>query len=490
MDRLHDDFPNQLDTLFVAFPKLASRDRIGQVATELGIPGSGLLEDFSGKAGEEVILYPSQASPAKRVVLIGLGEDPKPHHLEGALREWVHQRGTRPTGLAAVDLLRWSPLAQHANIPQWAAAAVYGWKLGSYDLALFKTEKKSQATVGKLQIITNAVHNTQVLAAAQEAESIAEVQARMMDLVNKPNNYVDATYLADWAVESGKKNGFEVTVFDKERLQKEGFGALLGVNQGSTRPPAFILMEYKHPLAKQTIALIGKGVTFDTGGISIKGSRNMHLMKSDMGGATAVLGIMEAAAKLKLPVNLIGAVPATDNMPDGNAINPGDVLTAYNGKTIEIIDTDAEGRLILADGVSYVEKNFKPDVMIDFATLTGAAVIALGYHAGGLFSPNDALAQSLYDAGQRSRDRVWRLPVWDDYASQMDSDIADIKNYGGPPAGAITAAKFIQAFTNDHPNWAHLDIAGVALKQGPFGKDRTATGFGVRLIINYLQNLS
>ncbi|MFK7971902.1 MAG: leucyl aminopeptidase [Bacteroidia bacterium] len=490
MDRLHDNFPNQLDTLFVAFPSQASKDRIGQIASELEIPASGLAEDFSGKAGEIITLYPQRATPAKRIVLLGLGDDPKPHQLEMAIREWVHTRGNRKTGLAAIDLLRWSPLAQHVNIPQWAAAALYGWKLGSYDNALLKSEKGDRKEVGKLQIITNAVHNTQVHGATHDAERIVEVQARIMDLVNKPGSHVHAQYLAEWAVASGKENGFEVDIFDKKRLEKEGFGALLGVNQGSERPPVFILMQYKHAAAKQTIGLVGKGVTFDTGGISIKGSRNMHLMKSDMGGAAAVLGTIEAAAKLKLPVNIVAAVPATDNMPDGNAINPGDVLTSYSGKTIEVIDTDAEGRLILADGLSYVEKNFKPDVLIDFATLTGAAVISLGYHAGALFTPNDALASALYDAGQRSRERVWRMPIWEEYASMMDTDIADIKNYGGPPAGAITAATFLQTFTNKHSAWAHMDIAGMALQQGAFGKDRMATGFGLRLMINYLQNLS
>jgi leucyl aminopeptidase len=490
MDRLHDNFPQQLDTLFVAFPKQKSKDRIGQVATELEVPGTALLEDFSGKKGEAITLYPAKAVPAKRVVLLGLGEDPKPRHLEAAIREWVHNRGNRKSGLTGIDLLRWSPLSADANIPQWAAAAVFGWNLGSYDLAIFHSEKEALPERGRLQIIAKAVHKTHIYAAASEADQVAATQARMMDLVNKPNSHVDASHLASWAVESGKAHGFDVEIFDKKRLEKEGFGGLLGVNQGSTKPPAFILMQYKHPNAKKTVGLVGKGVTFDTGGISIKGSRNMHLMKSDMGGAAAVLGTMEAAAKLKLQINLIGAVPATDNMPDGNAINPGDVITAYNGKTIEIIDTDAEGRLILADGLGYVEKQFSPDVLIDFATLTGAVVMSLGYEAGGLFTPNDNLAAALYDAGQRSDDRVWRMPVWEEYASMMNSDIADIKNYGGPPAGAITAAKFLQFFTNNHPAWAHLDIAGMALQQGPFGKDRLATGFGLRLMLSYLQNLS
>ncbi|MEL6822737.1 MAG: M17 family metallopeptidase, partial [Calditrichota bacterium] len=235
------------------------------------------------------------------------------------------------------------------------------------------------------------------------------------------------------------------------------------------------------------IGMVCKGVTFDTGGISLKKNTNMHLLKSDMAGAAAVLGAIDAAVALKLSVHLIGIIPLTDNKPDGNAVNPGDVIGSYCGKTIEVIDTDAEGRLILADGLAYLEKNYKTDVMIDVSTLTGAAFLALGAQAGALFSNNDALANDLARAGERSGDRVWRMPLWDDYAKAMESSVADIKNYGGPAAGAVTAAKFLHAFIGDHPTWAHLDVAGLMLKSDSRG-ERVATGYGVALLLEYCRN--
>ncbi|NNE29388.1 MAG: leucyl aminopeptidase, partial [Saprospiraceae bacterium] len=248
--------------------------------------------------------------------------------------------------------------------------------------------------------------------------------------------------------------------------------------------------EYKGKSRKKNppkVGLVGKGVTFDTGGISIKGTRNLHYMKSDMGGAAAVLGTVEAAARLKLPIHLIGIVPATDNCVDALAIKPGDVIGSYSGKTIEVIDTDAEGRLILADGLYYMQKHYAPEVMIDLATLTGSSFRTFGFEAAALFSKNTRLANQLQSSGDKTGERCWRLPLWDVYGPEMDSDIADIKNYHGKPfAGAITAAKFLEAFTNDHSAWAHLDIAGVAFNSIGLSDDKSGTGYGVQLLVNYL----
>jgi leucyl aminopeptidase len=236
---------------------------------------------------------------------------------------------------------------------------------------------------------------------------------------------------------------------------------------------------------------VGKGVTFDTGGISIKPSSNMHYMKSDMGGAAAVLGIVELAARLKLPFHLVGAIPATENSVDAKSIRPGDVIGSYNGKTIEVIDTDAEGRLILADGLSYVVRHFQPEVLIDLATLTGSCIRALGTYAGGLFANNDELANSLLQAGEATGERLWRLPLWDEYRKELNSDVADIKNFSGSPAaGAITAAKFLEDFIEKHANWAHLDIAGMAMADSEFSSQKSATGFGIRLLLEFLQKLA
>jgi leucyl aminopeptidase len=326
--------------------------------------------------------------------------------------------------------------------------------------------------------------------AAWRGREIAVSQANIMNLINRPGNKLFPGDFAEAAVQSGQSCGFEVTIMDKATIEALGMGGLLGVNKGSAEPPVFIVMEYKGEGENlKKVALVGKGVTFDTGGVSIKPSTNMYYMKSDMGGAAAVFGTMEVVSKLKLPVHLIGIIPATDNKLGADAIVPGDILHSYSGITIEVEDTDAEGRLILADGLSYVIQNHEPDVVIDLATLTGACVFALGYHAAGLFTQNDQLAADLTAAGQRAHERVWRLPLWDDYAPQLHSDVADIKNYGGRPAGAVTAAKFLEKFTHKHPAWAHLDIAGVAFGDAGQGKGKTGTGFGPGLLLSYLEGL-
>jgi len=252
------------------------------------------------------------------------------------------------------------------------------------------------------------------------------------------------------------------------------------------------VLEYKPATAQtgQTIGLVGKGVTFDTGGISIKDSTNMHLMKSDMGGAAAVLGTVELAAKLQLPVHLVGVIPSTENSVDGDSTKPGDVIGSYAGKTIEVIDTDAEGRLILADALAYVIKNHQPDVLIDLATLTGSVIGTLGYVAAGLFTTNDTLANTLLNVSDKTGEKLWRLPMWDDYKEDLKSDVADVKNYHGKPfAGAIMGAKFLEVFTSKHPAWAHLDIAGTAFTDSEFGSQKNATAYGIRLLTTYLSQL-
>ena len=267
-----------------------------------------------------------------------------------------------------------------------------------------------------------------------------------------------------------------------------GMHALLAVNRGSEHPARCIITHYTHPDAKRKIVLVGKGVIFDTGGISIKLAKNMHFMKSDMAGAAAALVTVEACARLKLPVDVIAITPITDNSIDNTAIKPGDVISSYAGKTIEVIDTDAEGRLILADALAYAVKEYKPEVLIDMATLTGSIINSLGPHAAGLFTSDDQLALALQSAGDSSGERVWRMPMYDEYCEEMQSDIADIKNLSEKPyAGAATAAKFLEYFTADHPSWAHLDIAGMAFQSNGFGKSYCATAYGVRLMVKWLR---
>lgn len=415
---------------------------------------------------------------------IGLGKSPQLPAIIKIFRSLFFKRKDRWPEEIVLDC--------NGREPEWIENAVNGIILGGYDLQLYKTEPKALSAffkTGTLLVLT-ANNAPAIDEAINIGHKTALVQLRIMDLMNAPSNYKNPATLAEWAKESGEKNGYKVTVFDKARLEELGMHALLAVGKGSPEPPLMIVSEYEPEQYTKTVALVGKGVTFDTGGISIKTSANMHLMKSDMGGAAAVLGAVELAAQMKLPVRIIGVIPSTENSVDGLSMKPGDVIASYSGKTIEVIDTDAEGRLILADGLSYAIREFKPDVVIDLATLTGSVIQTLGYEAAGLFTPNDALAGALAQSGDITGERVWRLPIWDAYKEEISSDIADVKNYHGKPlAGAIVAAKFLEAFTDEHPAWAHLDIAGTAFGDTEFAPGRAGTAYGVRLLRAYLSTI-
>ena len=310
-------------------------------------------------------------------------------------------------------------------------------------------------------------------------------------LVDAPANHKTPQFLGAWAENSAELANYKCTVLQKEDLEKQHFKALLAVGQGSIHPPVAIVTEYLPKTnAKVDIGLVGKGITFDTGGLSIKSSQNLHYMKSDMGGAAVVLGVVELVARLKLPVNVVGVVVSAENAVDANSYRPGDVIGSHSGKTIEVIDTDAEGRLALADGLSFINQTYEPAVLIDLATLTGSVVRALGYTAAGMFTPNDELSLRLSEIGAAAHERVWRLPLYDDFSPDLHSDIADIRNLSGKPvAGAITAAKFLEAFTNNHPNWVHLDIAGVSFGDSAYAKMKSASGYGIQLITNFIKTL-
>ena len=302
------------------------------------------------------------------------------------------------------------------------------------------------------------------------------------DLGNLPPNVCTPSYLADQALALAKTYGFKVEVLEREALQKLGMGSFLGVSQGSEEPPKFIIMQHlKGKKDQKPVVLVGKGITFDTGGISLKPGSEMDEMKYDMCGAASVLGTFKAIAAMDLALNVIGVIPTCENMPDGRAVRPGDVLTSMSGLTIEVLNTDAEGRLILCDALTYAER-FEPSAVIDIATLTGACVIALGHHASGLFSNNDALASELLQAGETALDRAWHMPMWDDYQPLLDSNFADMANIGGRAAGSITAACFLSRFAKKY-DWAHLDIAGTAWKSG---KEKGGTGRPVPLLTEFL----
>jgi len=321
-------------------------------------------------------------------------------------------------------------------------------------------------------------------------DAICDGQAACQDWLNKPANLkkpeIFNTYLKDIA----KKNQLKYTVFNRKKCEELGLGAFLSVNQGSAYDAAFTILEYKTTEKNaKTFGLVGKCVLFDTGGISIKASDNMHYMKSDMGGATAVIGALIYASQMKLPVNITAILPITDNAVSENAYLPSDVITAYNGKTIEVLNTDAEGRMTLADGLSYLSKNYKTDILIDLATLTGSSVRMFGDTCGAMFSNNEDLKNMLLKTGDKTNQRLWNLPLWDVWLGDFKSDVADFKNISMKPLGdCIIAAKFLEQFIEGHPNWAHLDIAGVAFGNVGYAKDKAATGFGVQLLADLIEN--
>ncbi len=360
-----------------------------------------------------------------------------------------------------------------------------------YDRFLGEQARESRQLPGTVTLL---IENSRDRQACQEALERARKLCRAVmtarDLVNTPGNLKSPAYLADQARIVAEQSTLACTVLDLPELTEAGCGALLGVAQGSAREPRMIILEHRGGGADQApVALIGKGVVFDAGGISLKPAEKMDEMKMDMAGGAAVIGTMFAAAMLELPINLVGIVPAVENLPSATAYRPGDILTSLSGKTIEVLNTDAEGRLILADALTYA-KRYQPEMVIDLATLTGACVIALGHHATAVLGNDQKLVDALLQAGRESGERLWQLPLWDDYDQQIKSEVADVKNTGGRPAGTITAAAFLKKFAGDF-RWAHLDIAGTAWRdQDQPYIPRGGSGVGVRLLITFLEKLA
>ena len=452
----------------------------GQSLPEFALPAQA---DFKGDLHETMLLY----GDGRKHLLLGLGEKTGLNGLLKAFRKAFYANKAKFGTRVSVDLTGFDAAQTEAIL-----LGIYG---GGYNLKLYQTTQPETALfytgAGELHIQVAEANLAAAREAGHRAGIIWDAQRDMLDLMNAPSNYKTPQTLADWAVASGREYNYGVTILDHDELARQGYNALLSVGQGSENPPLLIICDYNPANATgPTVGLVGKGVTFDTGGVSIKPSANMHLMKSDMGGAAAVLGTVEVAARLKLPLRVVGVVPATENVVDGMATKPGDVITSYLGKTIEIIDTDAEGRVILADGLGHMVRHIQPDILIDLATLTGNVIAALGYQAGGLFTANDDLAAQLIAAGTKTGERLWQLPLWDDYKDDILSDVADVKNYSGKPTnGAIAAAKFLEAFTENHPAWAHLDIAGMAFADTEFGQQKNATSFGIRLLTEFLSKI-
>jgi len=440
--------------------------------------------DFSGEKNTTVLAHLSRNPLYSRLLCVGLGkhDSATPDSLRCAADAATRCAVSAKLQSIAVRL----PACPAADPAAMAAECIEGVILSCYSYDTFITKKKPN-TVKTLTIVCN---ERKAMAAVRKiAEKTAHVCSGVLlarDLANAPNNEITCQSLARRAVKAGRDAGFSVKVLDKKNIQALKMAGLLAVNQGSKRPPAFIIMEYSGaPKNTKPVVLIGKGITFDSGGISLKGGAGMEAMKLDMHGAATVIGTMYAAAKAKLPVNLVGLVPATENLPSGTAFLPGDILTYANGVTVEIISTDAEGRLILADGLLYA-KRYNPKAVIDFATLTGACVVALGHEAAGLMGTDPALNSSLIEAGQQTCEKVWELPLFDEYDEYLKSDVADTKNGGGRAAGTVTAARFLKKFAPDIP-WAHIDIAGVAMRDSAAAYiPKGGSGFGVRLMYHLL----
>ncbi|MHB8252574.1 MAG: leucyl aminopeptidase [Acidiferrobacter sp.] len=437
--------------------------------------------DIEGKPGQTLPLL-RPAAQAQRIVLVGMG-------VRGECRPAQFKEAVARASQTAADLhvktfANFLPdIVIKDRTPTWGLEqAVVATEDALYRFDRLKTRTPKSAMPRACTFGISSLPE----AAAKEALATGHTMARAIsfakDLANLPGNMCTPSYLAGEAQALGSRVGLTVTVLEKAEMQALGMGALLAVARGTHEPAKFLVLEYRGNGTAAPIALVGKGVTFDSGGISIKPSANMDEMKFDMCGAATVLATVQAAAELKLPINLVGLVPTTENMPGGSAIKPGDVVTSLSGQTIEILNTDAEGRLILCDALTYAER-FKPVAVIDVATLTGACVIALGAQAGGLMSNNEALSLELNAAGQTAADRVWPLPLWEEYQKQLDSNFADMANIGGREAGTITAACFLSRFAENYP-WAHLDIAGIAYKGG---KEKGATGRPISLLIEFLR---
>jgi leucyl aminopeptidase len=447
--------------------------------------------EIKGKLNEITIIHSLGKLPAARVVVAGLGKHQalSQDKVRGVVAETC--RFLRQKGIESI-----ATVAQGAGIsgisPESAVKAVTeGALLGVYSFRRHITKEAEYVEIKELTIVESDVNKLPYLEQAYyEGRVLAEATNLARDMVNEPANYMTPSNMAEVAASLAERYSLELSVLEQEQMAELGMGGLLGVSQGSQQPPKFIVLHYKGSESNRLdVALVGKGVTFDSGGISIKPSEGMEEMKGDMAGGAAVMAAISAIAQLKPKINVAAIIPATENLPSGSAIKPGDILTAMNGKTIEIISTDAEGRLILADALSY-NKKLDAEHIIDVATLTGACRVALGDVCSGAFGNNQELINRVIAAGAEAGELIWQMPMYEEYKEQNKSDVADVKNVGGRLAGAITAAQFLAEFVGDTP-WVHLDIAGTSESK----KERAylikgATGVPVRTLVNLVLSLA
>ncbi|HYQ39083.1 MAG TPA: leucyl aminopeptidase [Pseudomonas sp.] len=464
--------------------KLGATARAVDAASEGALSAVLKRGDLEGKLGQTLLLHDLPGIKAERVLLVGCGKE----------RE-LSDRNYRKVVSAALGVLKslgggdaaltlGELMVKGRDLYARTRLLVEVLADGRYLFDRFKSEKAPAPTLKKITLLVEATEVADAERATAHAQAIADGMAFARDLGNLPPNLCHPSFLAEEAKALAKPHkNLKVEVLDEKKLKELGMGAFLAVAQGSEQPPRLIVLEYKGGKKDEApYALVGKGITFDTGGISLKPGLGMDEMKYDMCGAASVLGTFRALVELQLPINVVGLLACAENMPSGGATRPGDIVTTMSGQTVEILNTDAEGRLVLCDTLTYAER-FKPQAVIDIATLTGACIVALGSHTSGLMGNNDALIKQILKAGEHAADRAWQLPLFDEYQEQLDSPFADIANIGGPKAGTITAACFLSRFAKKF-HWAHLDIAGTAWISG--GKEKGATGRPVPLLTQYL----
>lgn len=450
---------------------------------------SSIIKDkyFSGSEKEIHSIYTHKKIVANKIILVGLGERKK-YNLEKLRRATASAIKFASANFlknVTIVLPETNPETNNDIIKDIGIVAL----MSVYQFEHYKTKKENKKGLSEINFYINK-DASQYKSILGQASIIGEAINWTRDIINHPSNFITPKILARHAKELSDIN-VKIRVLGEKEMKKLGMGLLLGVSRGSDEEAQFIILDYKSKNYKNTLVFVGKGLTFDSGGISIKPSSKMDEMKMDMAGAGTVLGTMKAVAKLKPNIRIIGLIPASENMPSGKALKPGDILTSMSGTTVEVIDTDAEGRLVLGDALFYAQQ-YKPSAIIDLATLTGACLVALGNEAAGLLGNNDKLINKIKESGERTGERVWELPLWDDYKDQIKSDIADIKNLGeGRLAGTITGAAFLEKFVGNYP-WAHLDIACTAFsdKKKSYHPQIGGTGYGVRLLIDVIENFN
>lgn len=465
-------------------------------------------ENFKGRSQQFASLPCSKllSGGAKRIIFAGLGDEPTPQNLRKGAANLYRKLIKQKEGSSYSFILRSKKSLANAKKKKSAAkksdtthsesdllsAFIEGWVLGSYTFEKYKTLAGKKKPVKKssaldLKLCGLSMNAKDFGAAVKKGQSIGNSTNLARTLVAEPAHFMTPSRLAEEAKKIAKEEGLTCTIMTEAQIKKAGMGALLGVAKGADEPPRFIVLKYENPKAKKQIAIVGKGITFDSGGLSLKTPAGMERMKYDMSGAAAVIGTMKAIGKLKPKVSVLGVVAATENMPSGHAMHPGDVITAMNGKTIEVNNTDAEGRLVLADALSYAS-NENVDEIIDLATLTGAIVHALGRVAAGAMGTGDSMIEDLSAAADAAGEKIWRLPLYDEFKPKLKSDIADLKNAGSRgEAGSCCAAMFLKEFVKPGIPWVHMDIAGVAWSDKESGEiNKGGTGFGVRTLTHYL----